>query len=139
MKGWNECTLAQKIERWENVIRVLQSLTPHERKRHFEMAIFGEKTDCGTRACAAGFCSLDPWFRRRGFKFKFTRLGDMVVDSDDPDEEMGDFTVNFFGEDGSEAIFFNGNTEKASRPVSQVIKEVKAYIKELKGLVKTTT
>src|SRR4051812_3771468 len=55
------------IDRWEHGLAVLQKLTPHERRHHFKMATWGEKTDCGTVACAAGMFSLDPWFRKRRF------------------------------------------------------------------------
>ena len=59
--------LERLIERWENGLRVLKAMDPHEREKHFNMALWGKKTDCGTLACAAGHMSLDPWFRRRGF------------------------------------------------------------------------
>lgn len=61
-------TIDTIIERWENVLRVLTSMTRHEREHHFAMTIWGTKTSCGTVGCAAGHCSLDPWFRKRGFK-----------------------------------------------------------------------
>jgi hypothetical protein len=56
------------IERLEQAIRVMRSLTPHQRKKHLDMRHWGYETECGTVACAAGHCGMDPWFRRRGFK-----------------------------------------------------------------------
>lgn len=67
-KEWKDCTREEKIERWEQVIRVLKSLTPHQRKRHFDMSVWMHKTPCGTVACAAGHCSMDQWFIDRGFQ-----------------------------------------------------------------------
>src|SRR6267378_1550966 len=71
MKHWDDITPKEQIARWEQVLRVLRGLTKHERKKHFNMGFFGQKTSCGTVACAAGHCGLDPWFRRRGFKLDF--------------------------------------------------------------------
>ncbi len=62
-----EVSVVQLIERWQNGLRVLQSMDPHEREKHFNMALWGRKTDCGTVACAAGHFSLDPWFVTLGF------------------------------------------------------------------------
>lgn len=67
---WNACTLKQKVERWEQLKRVLKALTPHERRKHFDMGTWGYKTACGTVACAAGHAGMDPWFRRRGLRLK---------------------------------------------------------------------
>lgn len=118
MKSFYNISQGQQIERWGNVLRVLQALTPHQRRKHWDMGGFGRKTDCGTIACAAGHAGLDPWFRRRGFKLAFNRFGDSVIDDVD----------KFFGYAGSQHIFYNYRT----RPVSKVISEVKAHIKELK-------
>lgn len=115
------------VERWEQCLRVLKALTPHERRRHWDMGWYGTKTECGTVACAAGHCGLDPWFRRRGFKMDFMRmdygLGDIEWLMDISDDE------EFFGEIGSQNIFHNSKL----RPVSQVIKEVKAHIQWLRA------
>src|SRR6202020_70353 len=74
-------TREKVIERWENCLRVLQNLTPHQRKRHWNMARFGYKNECGTVACAAGHCGLDTWFRRRGLKLDFKRYSNGIVTS----------------------------------------------------------
>lgn len=108
------------IERWQNAARVLQSLSPHEKRRHFDMGTWGDKTDCGTVACAAGHCSLDPWFRRRGFTSSFSESGELCFMKLEPE--------NFFDSEGVNEIFCNTNR----RPVSDVIREIKAHIRHLK-------
>lgn len=128
MKIWAQATPAQRIERWQNALRVLEELTPHERIKHWSMGWWGTKTDCGTVACAAGHCGLDPWFRRRGFQMNFEprywvgtsgRVQDWRV-------QMSS-AADFFGYRGAERIFYNGR----SRSVAQVITEVKDYLHEL--------
>lgn len=136
MKYWEECTLYEQIERWEHVDIVLSNLSPHEKRKHFDMGHWAIKTACGTTACAAGFCGFNPWFRRHGFGLMFEKSKNSFISDDtlvisDPKLRMfaiSDYVVTFFGEEGSENIFFNDN----DRPVSEVRKEVKAYIKELK-------
>lgn len=59
---------AQRIERYQQLIRVMRALTPHQRRHHLNMEHWGLKTSCGTVMCAAGFAGSDPWFTRRGFK-----------------------------------------------------------------------
>ena len=109
------------IERWSNVARVLDTMPAHERKKHWDMGDWGRMTDCGTVACAAGHCGLDPWFRERGFKLEFedvTSVGDI---SDVPE---------FFGLEGSNRIFYNST----KRPVEKVLGEVREYLGELEQL-----
>lgn len=131
MKHWDDCTPAQQIERWENVERVLKGLSPHERRKHWDMASWGYKTECGTVACAAGHCGTDPWFRRRGFKLRPTSV-DVRYD-DIAGGGFGEFDnfvepQDFFGWTGTEDIFLN----QKRRSVAQVIREVRAYIKKLR-------
>jgi hypothetical protein len=124
VKNFNDCTKKEQVARWENVLRVLRALTPHQRRKHWDMQTIGEKTDCGTVACAAGHSSLDPWFRRRGYAghYEEKHYSDRVIfELITPDADA------FFGEDGSSSIFFNTDI----RPVGQVIREVKAWIKVL--------
>lgn len=124
-KFWLRCTQKERVARWENVLRVLQKLTPHERRRHWEMNTFGEKTECGTVACAAGHCGLDPWFRRRGFKLEFTSHN---FDGEKFYEGTIIRAADFFGAEGADDIFHNAT----KRSVSKVIQEVKSHIKRLK-------
>ena len=107
------------IERWENAVRVLRALTPHERRKHFNMEFWGEKTDCGTVGCAAGHCGLDPWFRRRGFKLEFDHYGSGDLSTD---------VEKFFDADGVLAIFYDPTV----RSVGTVIKEIQQHIKNIK-------
>lgn len=138
MKSFEECSQREKVARWLNVLRVLRALTPHQRRKHWNMAIFGEQTECGTVACAAGHCEADPWFRRRGFKGKYVvASGDTILVSRTiHDIDVGSWfdadwfgydVREFFGMTGANAIFMNDNL----RPVGQVIREVRAHIKSL--------
>jgi hypothetical protein len=109
------------IERWTNAARVLDAMPAHERRKHWNMATWGEKTDCGTVACAAGHCGLDPWFRRRGFRLDFNK--------DQSNAKISDVSA-FFGFEGTSRIFFNSD----ARPVSKVLGEVRAYVAELRKI-----
>jgi len=60
MKLWNDCSNKEKIERWQNALRVLKSLTPHQRRKHFNMANWGVKTECGTVAGIVDRAALIP-------------------------------------------------------------------------------
>ena len=151
IKNWNSCTPAEQIERYEHVVEVLKSMTPHERREHWNMSLWGVATECGTVHCAAGKCGLTPWFIKRGLKLKPTPLekliwkdheGNTIIPNalGDSEEiggagsfEGGDNAVErFFGAVGTDSIFTNDEL----RPVSEVINEVKLYIKHLKALPK---
>jgi len=85
------------VERWEQALRVLLGMDEHERTKHFDMSDWGHRTDCGTVACLAGHCSLDPWFRERGFHGEFNAGGYLIFPSQRP--------ITFFGERGNDKIF----------------------------------
>jgi len=80
MKVWKELSPAEKAERAEGIVRVLEELTPTQRKHAFDMNTWGERSPsevrklpgCGTTACAAGWCGLDPTFRKNGFRMKLS-------------------------------------------------------------------
>ena len=120
MKHWDDAKLAERIERWENVERVLKALTPYQRRREWDMQNWGVKSQCRTIACAAGHCGMDPWFRRRGMKlnpYKVTK-GETLKEVAEVGG-MGDFgnmmdPEPFLGEDGCNRIFF----DSTRRPVS---------------------
>jgi hypothetical protein len=136
MKKWDALTWEERIARWEQAARVLKELSPHAKRKHFNMSFWGEKTDCGTVACAAGHCGLDPWFRRRGFKMDFKPIDEWYNEKTDTIEpgfipEISD-AADFFGYTGSEMIFYNGD----HRSVRTVIREIKDYVKELKAKAK---
>lgn len=129
MKNFTDITQAQQVERWENVLRVLRGLSRHERKKHWNMEVFIQETMCGTAACAAGYCSMDPWFKRRGFALDRMSVhldaGPLLKDG----IYIGRGALHFFGEDGARQIFFRS----CRRSVGQVIKEVRAHIKTLQA------
>lgn len=135
IKQWDDCTRAERIERWVNVERVLKAMTPHERRKHFDMGTFGTATPCGTVACAAGQCGLDAWFIKRGLELQTIVLtqdeieDDVDVDLDFKGNGYGDVVEEFFGQVGSDTIFY----DTRQRPVSMVIKEVQHYIRYLKA------
>lgn len=114
-------TTAEYIERWEQARRVLENLTPHEREKHWDMRKWCSLTDCGTAACAAGHCGLDPWFRERGFQLNFfrNRIRPYQISR----------TRGFFGVRGSRFIFWN----LTPRSVEQVIKEIDGLLTELRN------
>lgn len=103
-------TNKQLVERWQNALRVLTSMSRHERKKHFDMGSFGYQSECGTVACAVGHCSLDPWFRRRGFSASINDDGELQLNHPPKEllfgrDEWGTACINFFG-DGAAGIFF---------------------------------
>lgn len=145
IKDFNDISHAARIERWKQAERVLKTLTPRQRKKEFDMANYGSATDCGTTACAAGFCGIDPWFRRRGLKMDLLRTdGKRIKFGTEPTakeirlfgdddgtvgstEFDGEQVLAFFGYQGAESIFFNTQ----QRSVGAVIAEVRRYIRDL--------
>jgi hypothetical protein len=119
---WEDASKKQQLARWENVLRVLRGLTPHERRKHWDMSYWGRPTECGTIACAAGHCALDPWFRKRGFA---SMLGEGTGTEWLGWEYFG--PRDFFGH-GAQKIFH----DCTPRSVGAVIKEVQRHIKDLK-------
>jgi hypothetical protein len=149
--AWNDLNIDEQIERWQNVRRVLKKLTPHQKKKHFNMAHWGVKTDCGTIACAAGFCGLDPWFIKQGLKLvpkvltkksfkdskyyeKDWKYYESVADILEDNKGMGNFDngvsiEDFFGVGGTKRIFL----DITHRSVSRVLGEIEEYIKYLEA------
>lgn len=142
MKDWRDCSDAERIERWVNVERVLVALPEHEREKHFDMRRWGYENDCGTVGCAAGLCSLDDWFRDRGWSGIYVPIpahevrlweahgfGHVVralrLDNGAEWRDMGEWVGAFFGPD---RIF----TNDTPRPVDTVIEEVRGRIAELR-------
>lgn len=131
MKRWLNCTPQEKIERWVNVERVLDALSPHEREKHFDMRSWGYVNDCGTVGCAGGLCSLDPWFRSQGWAGVFILKTLVFDDGTFTGANMSDRVGLFFGPseyDPSTAVFL----DISIRPVEAVIKEVREHIAELR-------
>lgn len=112
-------TQADYIERWEQALRVLTKMTKHERERHFNMSHWGERTECGTVACLAGHCSLDPWFRERGFRSYFAENGALYFRHAVPED--------FFGDVGETRVFM-----KLSATYDEVVELTKQHIQYLK-------
>lgn len=94
------------VERWEQALRVLESMTEHEREKHFDMSDWGKKTDCGTVACLAGHCSLDPWFIARGFVSQFVQTAHFSTGEQQRILRFTRFQPDdFFGDIGDDRVF----------------------------------
>ena len=123
VKLWDDLTPAEKVERWEGVERVMKKLTPHQRKKHFDMGTWGEETGCGTVACVAGHCGLDPSFRRQGFRMRVVGYGSRW-EIYNPSE--------FFGMAGYDNIFTNRRVrtyENARAAISEYLEDLRADAK----------
>lgn len=117
----NRPTNDQLIERWENCKRVLENLSPHDRELHWDMSLYLRDTACGTVGCAAGHCSMDPWFQSQGLIPTLHKDDGWYLDGDiDLDK--------FFGRQGSRNIFH----DYSRRSVETVIEEVTKHIQWLK-------
>ena len=122
VKLWDDLTPAEKVKRWEGVERVMKKLTPHQRKHHFYMGSWGYKDDCGTVACVAGHCGLDPSFRRQGFKMITDRWGESF-DGPEP--------LPFFGSTGYFDVFM-----ETSATYSQTRANISRHLKTLRANAK---
>ena len=136
---WEKISVTEKVERWENALRVLKFLPPEVKKKHFDMASWGYTApECGTNACAAGYCGMHPWFIERGLEL----LPEKISKSAFKKGEMGigifkGYSVNsspvglFFGHKGANKIFYDGT----DRSVTQVMKEIRNHIKDMKRTI----
>lgn len=129
---WDHATNAQKIERAAKLVEVLEGLTMHEQRKHFDMGDWLYKTDCGTVGCAAGFCGLNPWFRARGFKI------DLVPEVDINGNKYFNMIFGmkpdvFFGKEIQEEIFTNGTfmNDGGRKDYLLVLKAAKLYLKKI--------
>jgi hypothetical protein len=121
IKHWDSCTLDEQIERFERAVRVMQIMKPHVRAKHFKMSEWGSRTKCGTVACAAGHCALDPWFRKQGLTLR-------SLDKD--------FACpRFFGSDANNKIFVSDELYDLSgkRGHAAALKRLRTYLSYLKA------
>jgi len=58
------------INRYQQLIRVIESLSDHEAEKHIDMLNWEANTECGTVRCVAGWAGRDPWFRKAGFRLQ---------------------------------------------------------------------
>jgi hypothetical protein len=110
-------------------------MTPHQRRKHFDMGTWADKTDCGTVGCAAGLCAFDPWFRRRGLVGKFHTYEEDGEKKYDWQFLPDRHPWNFFGDDGYQRILVNEEftSHKGAGIHRRVVRAVKEYIKELQN------
>lgn len=98
MKEYNLCNNAERVERFQQAIRVMSDMTAERIENEFNMSTWGEKTACGTVACAAGWCAMDPWFNERGL---------MMAEIERTDSYSGETWVDFtFSKEGNASQFF---------------------------------
>lgn len=107
------------IERWEHALAVLLGMTEHERTKHFDMDSWGYVNQCGTVACLAGHCSLNPWFREHGFSSQIKNRWLEFTESQ---------PMPFFGKGGYQDVFLATRERYA-----QVVELVRGHIEYLKG------
>lgn len=69
----DEVSISDEIERLKQAKRVLEDMDAHKRIKHFNMSTWLIETRCGTVGCLAGFCSIDSWFMKEGFKGVFIK------------------------------------------------------------------
>lgn len=127
-RPWYTLTTAERVERWQNVVRVLESLDKHQRTKHFSMRNWSDITECGTIACAAGWCGFDPWFHSQGFAMRLFRYPPPPFSTDsgvEIDYELGD-VEEFFGTQGS-GIFY----DSTARSFEKVLEEIREYLAKL--------
>lgn len=120
IKNWLELRPDQRIERFEEAVRVMTAMKPHARARHFDMGRWGERTKCGTVACAAGHCALDPWFRKQGLTIKGLDNGNCAI---------------FFGWEANERIFVSADLYELSgvKGHRAALKRMRTYLGYLKA------
>lgn len=112
---FRDASASVRLERWTQLLRVLQDLPEHERVKHFDMSEWAQQTDCGTIACAAGHAGMDRWFQGQGFILDF-------------ELNMMSSVEGFFGREGADRIFY----DETRRPIEQVEQEIRDYIDILK-------
>lgn len=126
-------TQAQYIERWEQALRMLEAMPPEKRAAEFDMALWGFKTACGTKACFAGHCSLDPWFIAQGFIGTFRPLTRSELEDGYYEKSIGilDFAIEpeeFFGSRGFHTVFLNSGA--GYEEIAQGTRELIEWLKD---------
>lgn len=129
---FNELSHAEKVQRWERVRKVLRDMSKHQIKHHFDMGQWIRETECGTVGCAAGLCSIDPWFNRRGFasKLEFGAHSGWTI-----------HPCDFFGPIGYDDVFTDENIIRdkdgeSRTPTAQhrlALRAVNQYLKGIKS------
>ena len=131
------------IERLDNVVRVLQQVI--RKKRRFDIykwtsaPTLQELHSCGTSACAIGYAAMDPWFNRRGLKFKRGSGlgGSWIGEATLSYKDFGEFhsVLQFFGlsfKDAEQLFTEDGYGDKEVTP-QMVIDNIQAYTAGLRN------
>lgn len=133
VRTWHECTHEERVERWENVQRVLLGLDEHAQQKHFDMGHWIKLTDCGTVGCIAGHCSLDPYFWELGLKAtkKVTSSGEWFLAY----ESFERITQKILGSDGYQRVLIYNefpNRLESTPTYSQACEMVAEFLTDLR-------
>lgn len=131
-------TKAELIERHEQLLKLDDVLTKHEKSKHFNMEVVGNTTACGTNHCLCGFAGMQPWFRERGLVTIVSPCADGIglSKSHELATQYDDDDVNwnvFFGEDAYNEIFhhdFPNDWPAAMQRVRDRLERIKAMPEE---------
>ncbi len=122
-----EITEQKYATRLQEMLRVLEDL-PNDYKHEVSMCSW---FSCETKACVAGWCGQDPWFKSRGFKtIKREHDQDNVhfKDEDGQVETGGEACRRFFGIGSRGCDHLFGGSADGGR--DSAIERTKAFIKE---------
>lgn len=122
------------LESWEQCLRVLRAMTPHEREAHFNMDFWGRKTPCGTVVCIAGACAFDSFFQtERGWGKPVWDIGSLrddslIIDREALDETFGNYVIwrSIFHNDGTRGLI--ESHDDAVRVIMVLIAEIKREV-----------
>lgn len=139
--------MTKRLTRLEHLIRVLEKVKKKPRAA-FNLGLWGIKFEtkdqfanrygldidevppCKTVACVGGWCGLDPYFRRNGFKTDLKK-GDLSIN--DIKMYSNHQLMGFFGltYDEVEYLFYTGpNNNYQNTKISEVITYAKKLVKK---------
>lgn len=114
-------TKAELIERHEQLLKLDDVLTEHEKTKHFAMSHYQHETPCGTSCCLVGFAATQKWFMERGITIYRLRRFDE------------DLTDDFFGDGAWNEMFTSGLSAiwpEAMQRVRDRLERIKAMPEE---------
>lgn len=127
VKNFEDLTKAERLKRWQALYDALGRLTPHERKQHWNMETWGEKTPCGTVACAAGHAGFDPKIQAMGFRSFYDTIDEVPEGDRDQKIEFSCEPDYFFGDTMANEVF-TGYFKGGSGTWTQVRRRIKTMI-----------
>lgn len=128
-RAWHLTTHGERVDRWENVERVLLSMDEHTRTKHFDMSDWLHRNECGTIGCLAGQCALDPYFNSIGLFAEWP--------NDDwpmPLNNIGHLSRKILGSDGFDRVFCFDDFQQGEAPQwEDMIPIVRRFIEDLQA------